>query len=149
MCMSKRKHVINMKTTYQQFAHFAIEHQNEQCCDDMIATCDDINDIDDVMNNIRHYAMSCTSRVVEYLKTFASFDVSNNDYIKYDVNKFDVIRAFALLIMNEYGCINENEIVCNLWNDFDLHGDDDVDYNASYLMMIVDFIEYYHKYNSQ
>jgi hypothetical protein len=123
-----------------------MNNRDDVTCNDVIALCDDENNIDDVIESIQHYSQSMTSHVVQYLKTFASFDTTNNECITYDVEKFHIVRAFTLLIANEYDNFNKNDDM-QLWNTFALSGDDDVDYNSSYIELLCEFIELYEKNN--
>ena len=130
-------------TTFREFAQFVMNNRDDALCNDVIALCDDKNDIDDVIASLHHYAHSMTLRVAKYLKTFASFD-ANDEFIIYDVEQFNIVRALTQLISNEYENIdNDDEHELSLWNTFALQGDDDVDYSSSYIEFLCDFIQCY------
>ena len=70
-------------------------------------------------------------------------------FISYDPNYFNVIEQIANQVIAEYEC--EETWDCdavNLWSIFNLSGDDDVDYNGSYILTAIDWLRSYEHDNN-
>jgi hypothetical protein len=128
-----KQRVIIMTTqtiTYDDMTNYIMTNETQR---DVMSI--DVNEtFDEIRETIMHFALSCTSRVDEYLRVACSFDI-RDDAIAFDANKLKYVDAFTLLISNEYDCECNN-----MWDAFDLSSDDDVDYNASYIDIIVDLL---------
>jgi len=112
----------------------------QQIADFVRSTNDTTFDIDDdTINEIRMCASSMTTKMQSYMQRMKLFSYDDvNDAINIDIEHIDVIRSIANIIHFEYD--NDAHDV-SLWALFDLSGDDDVDYNASYFEMLCDVVE--------
>lgn len=63
----------------------------------------------------------------------------DGDIIHFNPDKFDEIEKLAQQVLDEY----ESGERDGLWDAWELQGDDDVDYNGSYIGIIVDILKDY------
>lgn len=67
-----------------------------------------------------------------------------NDYLHYDPTKFSNIDFLTRLVDEGYEGILQNS---NIWEFMELSGDDDVDYNGSYIDGVIESIQWLLKNN--
>ena len=92
---------------------------------------------------IEHYAASMTTALAAYFDANAllKYDAALQT-IAVDTQNISAIDAICTLIHFEY----DNDAPTkrsSIWEMFDLSGDDDVDYNSSYITMLLEIVKSY------
>lgn len=117
--------------TFEQMLDFVLK--NPDLRDEL--GIDETDDRDENFDQIKHLALSAAPRVYDYLSSAANFNVFG-DRIEFVPHQLPAVDALAALISNEY------DSDCDImWKLFELGGDDDVDYNGSYLIFTTDVLQ--------
>lgn len=116
-----------------------------------------VPDLDNVTDEhpwsmIEHYATSMNETVLEHFGNIADFYYLTDDRldvigVSVDPEKIPAIVEFASHILDIYD--EDTDEARAEWERWDLGGDDDVDYNGSYLLILCDLISAYVKYNER
>jgi hypothetical protein len=101
--------------------------------------CDDYDD-DERDEFIVDFMTSCSTLFDEFLMQRGLHYDDVNNRIMYDDEKFDEIDAMCVDIAHDY----ENDDERGTWKRFELRGDDDVDYNSSYVSIMIEILRAYH-----
>ncbi len=108
-------------------------------------------DFDDDANerDIMMHVTSMTHELSTYYERASLLIVDHDaNTITLNMHALHVIRAMCALIDYEYETSQTQHETSNVWEMFNLSGDDDVDYNSSYIQMICDLCESYAKHNA-
>ena len=84
--------------------------------------------------------LGCTTDKFRYfLKNCFNLYV-DDETITYDTDFFPAISAICAQIYADYDDCDHCNPIIDVWTMFDLRGDDDVDYNASYIHSAIDYL---------
>ena len=138
-----------MKIEYATLAQFVRDNADAQ---QIVNWPNDDATDDDPIDNIRHFALSHTDALSRYMRVWCSFDV-RADNIECDPMLFYAVERISGAITHEYDHVEKYDHtdvinVVKLWDVFGLGGDDDVDYNGSYISITVDLLRAYCKANN-
>lgn len=107
------------------------------------AAQDVITDEDDAVGNVASFIKSCTPQFSEAMKSFG-LD-AGEEGVTWDPAKLNRIEELANQVMDEY----DSEGSGKVWEQYDLSGDDDVDYNGGYILMFIDCLKEFAIENSR
>jgi hypothetical protein len=104
---------------------------------------------DDPAENCRslfYFTQEMRQPTIHYLRHIAGFSFADNDdpceaTLTWDEGRLAAVRAFSTLIHFEYEA--GEEVECILWAGLDLRGDEDSDYNGSYINCLLEAIDVY------
>lgn len=99
----------------------------------------DIEEDEDPVDYLLYYLSEASDAMTDWLKErglFTSLDPSGAKCLHFDRSRFDEISKMAGSIIDEYDSVNGDP-----WEEFGLSGDDDVDYNGGYILIVVGVLE--------
>ena len=140
-----------MRITYAQLNEYATKQEGKQDEDTGEIFYFGFDEGDEV--HIEHYLSEMTSGTKEVLAQ-AGFEFDNTGIDLHDFEELKFMKAYSYFVYSVYesqlklgGDPEYDKAICeHLWSSvLGLGGDDDVDYNGSYLDIVVDVIEGYLK----
>lgn len=100
---------------------------------DLLMILDD-DDAENFFDNLLDLITSCSDEFAAFMRENGLYKIDENT-IHYDPSKFDLIDDECASIMEEYDGENKGK-----WEQYNLGGDDDVDYNGSYPSSAIEFL---------
>ena len=87
-----------------------------------------------LLKQMKYYSSEANGSVLSELYTKYDLEITNK-YIAWDSNKLDDASKLPISIIDEY-----YSDASRIWDKHGLFSDDDVDYNGSYLLEIIDLL---------
>lgn len=87
-----------------------------------------------------YYLSEASDAMTNWLKGRGLFVATEEDgerYLNFDRSRFEEIRLMAASVIDEYDSDEDHGV----WSQFNLSGDDDVDYNGGYIFIILNVLE--------